>query len=50
MDIITGILFAFVVLAGIAWIAKRFVKPAAGEIPRCCGGGSLNRLYKRSGT
>jgi hypothetical protein len=36
MDIVLGILFAVVALAGIILIAKRFLKPVKGPLPDCC--------------
>jgi hypothetical protein len=33
-----GIALALVVLGGILWIAKRFLKPVKGPLPDCCSG------------
>ena len=37
MDIIAGVIFAAIILVGIGFIAKRFLKPVKGPLPDCCG-------------
>ncbi|MDR1072553.1 MAG: hypothetical protein LBL45_02610 [Treponema sp.] len=37
MEIIAGIVVAFLVLAGILLFAKKALKPPAGKLPDCCG-------------
>jgi len=37
MEIITGIVLAAAALAGVAFVARRFLKPVKGPLPDCCG-------------
>ena len=38
MENIVAIGIAFVILGGLVWIAKRFLKPVKGPLPDCCSG------------
>ncbi|MDR2518146.1 MAG: hypothetical protein LBD13_01865 [Spirochaetaceae bacterium] len=38
MEILAGIGIALAVLAAVLFTAKRFLNPAKGPLPDCCGG------------
>jgi hypothetical protein len=38
MENIIALVLALVLLGGILWIAKRFLKPVKGPLNDCCGG------------
>jgi hypothetical protein len=47
MENIVAIGIVFVILCGLLWIAKRFLKPIKGPLPDCCSG-SGNKNSKLS--
>jgi hypothetical protein len=38
MENVIAVVVVVLFLGGILWAAKRFVKPAKGPLPDCCGG------------
>jgi hypothetical protein len=40
METLIGIVIVVALLGGLFFVAKRFVKPPAGDLPDCCKGGN----------
>jgi hypothetical protein len=49
MENIVAVGIVFVILGGLLWLAKRFLKPVKGPLPDCCSGRGNKDLNLKRG-